>query len=149
MATRHPRTENYRFCDTVPEAGAVVVEGDAEPSLPYVFCGFGTDMPRPSTRSVGKSVLTDQSVNTSAIELGHLLFQIGSWSKLEYLNGRNSLETMKSSALESIDSVVTHSNMAFAKLVEMCLLLPTEGTGKRAYYEIMKRLQSLGDELRS
>ena len=143
FATPHPRPQNYHFFDQEGEQDST----DEQP-VPYVSFGLGSQAPRASTRNAGRFVPVGESLNIPGIELGLLLFQIGSWTPLEYMSGHKALEKMKAKALASLDEVTSHSGLAYARIVEACLLLSKEDYEADLYQEVVARLQELDRSLK-
>ena len=141
--TPHPRPQNYHFFDQED-----VEDVEDEQPIPYVSFGLGSVPQRTSTRDAGRFVPVDESLNVAGIELGLLLFQIGSWTPLEYVTGHKALERMRAKALFSLDDVMAHSGLAFTRIVEACLLSNKEDYEIDMYGEIIARLQELDRDIK-
>ena len=143
LTTPYPRPQHYRFYDYADEPDLI----DQQP-IPYVSIGLGSKPPRPLTRSAGRFIPVEQSVNIPGIELSLLLFQIGSWTPLHYVKGYKALENMRCQALESLSDVVKHAGLGFARIVEFCLISKKEDHDATLYQEVVVRLQQLEMELK-
>ncbi len=144
LTTPYPRPQHFQFYDYADAPDSL----DEELVVPYVSAGFGSRTPRPLTRTAGRFAPIDHSICVPGIELGLLLFQIGSWTPLEYHEGHRALEKMRNEALGSIDEVVKHSGLGFAKIVELCLQLKKDNHEEDLYSMVVAKLQELDEEMR-
>lgn len=94
-----PRPTNYRFYRTSDEED---VWDDSMPLVlrPWISFGFGQ---RPPPRKLGGGSGPVRSPNASMIELGLLLYQIGSGVNLDYGLGASGLAAAKAEALKSLN----------------------------------------------
>ena len=143
LAVSHPRPQHFQFYDHADEIDPTTLQ-----PVPYACIGIGSKPPRPTTRSAGRYIPAPKSLNIGATELGLLLYQIGSWTPLDYLEGYHAMETMRDQALKSLDNVVKHSGLGFARIVELCFCKKVDDKEESLYQEVLKRLQDLGEELR-
>lgn len=85
---------------------------------PYISIGFGTRKP---TRSLGSSSGVSQHANKTVVELGLLLYQIGSGNNLDYGRGYEGFRQAKLSALSAMRLLGRSAGPRFSEVTEMCL----------------------------
>ena len=119
----NPRLDSYAYYKRSLEVEGMQDEGP--PLLrPYLACGFGC---RPPGRQPGATSGPSKDVNAPVIELGLVLFQIGSRRKLNYLTkGMGStvelLNSVKNEALSNLWEVEKLYGPLFPRVIETCLL---------------------------
>ncbi|KAF1828354.1 hypothetical protein BDW02DRAFT_246344 [Decorospora gaudefroyi] len=108
---------NFFYYNKTDEATPWV---DSEPFVlnPYLSIGFGNC--KPSRSFGGSSGLTPQ-MNNIVAELGLLLHQIGSSSRIEYGSGSYRFHKAKNEALHSLHRVDFGAGGWYAEVVQMCL----------------------------
>jgi hypothetical protein len=101
------RPSDFSFYNTTPEP---MLWDDDEPFIlnPYLSVGFGNRKP---PRNLGGSSGRTQQKNNTVAELGLLLHQIGSSSKIEYGNGAEGFRKAKEQALHSIHNLDSHRTL--------------------------------------
>lgn len=119
----NPRLENYVFYERSVEDEDMEDEGSYL-LRPYLACGFGR---RPPARQPGATSGPSKDKDASAIELGLVLFQLGSQRKLSYqtkaMGGTAAtLSVVKNEALNSLEEVERLYGSVFARIIEVCLL---------------------------
>lgn len=130
---------NYRYYVATSDIKEAVVPTlpPSESFLnPFLFCGFGSKQKRYGGRSLvqsnGVSSLT--SADIRIMELGLLLFQIGSWQSLDCSFPQEAdYEDMRRKAKAKMYSVHKHCGVRFGELVLTCLdWRGQKGKGKEA-----------------
>jgi len=154
----HP--ENFKYFDIPSEAGSFALgemleDEDRLLSL-YYFSGIGSSRPKISTRSIGAFRGTTPMFDVATTELGLLLYQIGSWQRLEY--GKSSstvaLEKLRGVVKQRIHELHREAGLRYAETVEKCLEWRHKSTKEREaelprlYDEIVKSLRDLDEEIR-
>ncbi|KAI5837909.1 hypothetical protein DFP73DRAFT_566207 [Morchella snyderi] len=145
-ALSNTRPESYRYYDPVED------EGNADETIkndkiaihnPWLFAGFGCRRQRKTRQEVasGSSV----SKNTSVIEMGLLLYQVGCWKRLDY---GISVNELRFQAKNTINEVVRRVGVKFSNAVEACLDYRGSAGDLSSFYEnVVLALQGLEQEL--
>ena len=135
----NPRLESYAYYKRSLEVEGMQEEGP--PLLrPYLACGFGC---RPPGRQPGATSGPSKDTNAPVIELGLVLFQIGSRRKLNYrTKGMGStvelLNSVKNEALGNLWEVEKLYGPLFTRVIETCLLSHSENETKNVENGLMK-----------
>jgi hypothetical protein len=116
---QYPRPERVRYYSRDGLTDTWLNES-GEPKIlnPFLTVGFG--MQRPARLPGTASGLSKQMVNP-VVELGLLLYQVGSGSSLEYGNGDFGVKAATEAALGAMDKVDRLSNGSFSEIVTFCL----------------------------
>lgn len=85
---------------------------------PYLCIGFGS---RPPKRNVGASSGITRPKSSPILELGLVLHQIGSSTRLDYGVGQEGLRRAKMEALQNLHNVDLGFGGRFTEVVQMCL----------------------------
>lgn len=92
---------------------------------PFLFCGLGSKPKRSNSLALVQSsgVTAHTTSHTRIIELGLILFQIGSWQTLRYSAARreSGYDNMRQEAKNKMHQVYRHSGVGFAQVVLTCL----------------------------
>ncbi|OCL02110.1 hypothetical protein AOQ84DRAFT_383019 [Glonium stellatum] len=112
------RPSHFVFYTTTKEAP---IWNEFEPFVlnPYLFIGFGSRKPARNPGAYSGRV-KERSAN-AVVELGLLLHQIGSCTKLDYGEGSEGIRRAKEKALNTLHLVDQRSGGKFAEVIEMCL----------------------------
>ncbi|KAF2822248.1 hypothetical protein CC86DRAFT_470268 [Ophiobolus disseminans] len=111
------RPANFHYYHTSSDS---VPWDDEEPYIlnPYISIGFGSRKPQ---HSLGSSSGVSQCRSKPVVELGLLLYQIGSGTSLDYGRGPEGFRRAKIRALHTIGTVDKGTGGRFAEVVQMCL----------------------------
>ncbi len=112
-----PRPTNYRFYRTSDEED---IWDDSMPLVlrPWISFGFGQ---RPPPRKIGGGSGPARAPNASMIELGLLLYQIGSGDNLDYGLGASGLAAAKAEALKSLNILDRRVGTTYVDIVRNIL----------------------------
>jgi hypothetical protein len=113
----NPRPANFRFYRTSDEED---VWNDSMPLVlrPWISFGFGQ---RPPPRKLGGGSGPARASNTSMIELGLLLYQIGSGTNLDYGLGVSGLAAAKAEALKNLNILDRRIGTTYVDIVRHTL----------------------------
>ena len=115
--TIYPRPERLRFYQ-VEGQNMPWVENEPFVLNPYVSIGFGSAK---TNRVVGSSSGAARQMSNPVVELGLVLFQVGSCSKLNYGSGLEGVRKAKKEALRQIRKLDVRCGGHFAEVVQLCL----------------------------
>jgi putative lipoic acid-binding regulatory protein len=136
----YPRPANYRYYEPSGRPRPLI------DNIPYLFWGFGSK-PTPGDFDLDSR---DPPGNAPAVELGLLLYQIGSWKVLEYVDseGRVDLLSLGREARSSLQDVVLNTGLKYANIVQACFdTKNSENDWKILYQRVFSSLQQLYIEL--
>ena len=152
--------ENFKYFDILSEAesyvpGEMLEDEDRLLSL-YYFSGIGSGRPKKSTRAIGALKGTTPTFDVATIELGLLLYQIGSWQRLEYgkVSSNAALEKLREIVKQRIHDLHREAGLRYAETVEKCLEWRHKPAKEREaelpllYVEIIKSLKNLDEDIR-
>ena len=153
--------ENFKYFDILSEAesftpGEILQDEDRLLNL-YYFSGIGSVRPRMSTRGIGALRGTSPMFDVATTELGVLLYQVGSWQRLEYakVSSTAALEKLRATVKQRVHELHRKAGLRYAETVEKCLewrhkpAKEREAELPRLYAEIVKSLKDLDEELRA
>ena len=143
----NPRLENYVYYERDTKAQGMDDEG---PLLlrPYLACKFGQ---KPPMRQPGATSGPSKDGDAPIIELGLVLFQIGSHRKLNYQTKARggtvmTLNASKKDALASLCEIERHYGSELTRVIEVCLL-SRAGNDSEAVEEGLSKLIELQKDL--
>ena len=151
---------NFKYFDISSEATSVTpreVLNDEERLLNlYYFSGLGSVRPKNSTRRIGALRGTTPVFDVATTELGLLLYQVGSWQRLEYskVNSTTALENLRGVVRQRVHELHREAGLRYAETVERCLDWRHKAAKEREielprlYEEIVKTLKDLDEEFR-
>lgn len=85
---------------------------------PYLFIGFGQKPPR---KRIGATSSVGKAYNSSMIQLGLMLYQVGTAMNIDYGIGRNGLVKAKIHVMNSLGALDETVGPGFTEIVQMCL----------------------------
>jgi hypothetical protein len=139
------RPSNFRYYHTQRD---IPSWDEDEPYVlnPYLSIGFGSRKP---TRSLGSSSGVVQHANKIVVELGLLLYQIGSGSNLDYgRGGHEGFRQAKLSALHAMRVLGRCAGPRFAEVTELCLTYNgSEDDGWKLILGVEAWLRDVADKL--
>ena len=121
MTCVNPRPENYVFYQT-PDEGQVWSVDNPLVLRPWLAFGFGRR--GPAKKLGGASGIT-QAPSSAMIELGLILFQLGTGKALEYGVGTQGLRSARSKALADIDELDSRVGCIYTEIVKDLLEFQT------------------------
>lgn len=152
--------DNFKYFDISTEAksfspGELLEDEDRLLSL-YYFSGIGSVRPKNSTRSIGALRGATPTFDVSTTELGLLLYQIGSWKRLDYgnISSTATLERLRWTVKQRVHELHREAGIWYAETVETCLewrqkpAKEREAELPRLYKDIIKSLKDLDEEFR-
>jgi hypothetical protein len=116
---QYPRPDRIRYY--IPDGSTDTwLSASKEPNIlnPFVTLGFG--MQKPVILPGTSSGLSKQTINP-VVELGLVLYQIGSGTNLEYGSGDIGVKNAKEVAMKAMNQVDKLSNGSFSEIVQLCL----------------------------
>ena len=150
--------ENFKYFDFSSEVksvafGEMLDDEDRLLSL-YYFSGIGSVRPKISTRGIGAFKGRNPMFDVATTELGLLLYQIGSWQRLEYsgVSSALTLERLRGTVKQRVHELHREAGLRYAETVEKCLEWrhkpgkEREAELPRLYNEIIKSLKDLDEE---
>lgn len=152
--------DNFKYFDTSTEAksfspGELLEDEDRLLSL-YYFSGIGSVRPKNSTRSIGALRGATPTFDASTTELGLLLYQIGSWHRLDYgnISSTATLERLRGAVKQRVHELHREAGIRYAETVETCLewkqkpAKEREAELPRLYQEVIRSLKDLDEDFR-
>ena len=152
--------ENFKYFDLLSEAqsfapGEMLEDEDRLLNI-YFFSGIGSARPKNSTRGVGALRGTTPKFDVATVELGLLLYQIGSWRRLESerVSSTAALERLRAAVKQRIHELRREAGLRYAETVEKCLEWRHQTAKEREtalpllYEEIVKSLKDLDNDFR-
>ena len=121
MTCVNPRPENYVFYQTPDESQAWSRDN---PLVLRPWLAFGFGRRGPAKKLGGASGIT-QAPNSAMIELGLVLFQLGTGKALEYGIGSQGLQFTRSKALADIDELDSRVGCIYTEIVKGLLEFQT------------------------
>lgn len=118
---------NSRFFDSASEASstslAEIVSNEDLLLNIYYFASIGKPPQRFSTRTLGAMTRTKLSLDTSIVDLGLFLYQIGCWKNLLGVggNGKASSERLREQVYANIHELYRNAGLRFTETVQICL----------------------------
>ena len=119
------RLHNFRFYDLSSEAATCspsdIAENEDLLLNIYHFCNLGKPQEKSSTRFLGARVNPRSNFDTSVIDLGLLLYQIGCWKRYRSDVLGNNREKLKEDIYGDIHELYRQTGLRFAETVQNCL----------------------------
>ena len=125
--SRSCEAQNFRFFDVSSEAdssSALDIAQDEDRFLSiYHFPNLGKKPVKSSTRAIGTKVNMKSTFDTSVIDLGLLLYQIGCWKRLQARGTGSTMnhERLKEEVYENIHELYRKAGLRYAETVQSCL----------------------------
>ena len=113
MTCVNPRPENYLFYQT-PDEGQAWSFDNPLVLRPWLAFGFGRRGP---AKKLGGASGIAQAPSSAMIELGLVLFQLGTGKALDYGTGAQGLRSARSKALADIDKLDSRVNCIYTEIV--------------------------------
>lgn len=121
MTCVHPRPENYVFYQT-PDEGQAWNSDNPLVLRPWLAFGFGRRGP---AKKLGGASGVAQAPSSAMIELGLVLFQLGTGKALDYGIGAQGLRFARSKALADIDELDSRVSCIYTEIVHGLLEFQT------------------------
>lgn len=151
--------ESFQYFDHSTEAESIkredLLEDEDRLVSPYYFSGIGSVRPKSSTRAIGTS-RGKLSFDIATMDLGFLLYQIGSWKLLERCRATSNIqrEELRAAVKEKFHELNREAGLRYAETVEKCLDWKHQPPKNRQsdilrlYYEVVKLLKDLDEQVR-
>ena len=108
-----PRLANYRYYKTSDEQDTWD-SGSPRVLRPWLACGFGR---KPKAPKLGAGTGEARPPNALIVELGLVLYQIGTGDPIDYGSGRQGLTDAKNRALKGLDKLDRRIGSVFGEIV--------------------------------